>query len=121
MRIFNNRVNVVVKDQRGATTWYYVFHDLDATKEWNYKHVIGLIKRGNNKRTRDYAKALVIAHSQIVCEYGVQMMCLRRKLPLTSMTRIESKRDEFREWMFPINVSSPSFHVSGSVNTTSSA
>ena len=79
MKVFNNRVNLLVKDQRGSVTWYYVFLDLDAHTEWNYSHIKKVIKRGGNKRTQDYTKALVIAHRHIVCEFGVQIMCLKQQ------------------------------------------
>lgn len=79
MKVFNNRVNLLVKDQRGHKTWYYVFLYLDAHTEWNYTHIKKLIKMGGNKRTQDYTKALVIAHRHIVCEFGVQIMCLKQR------------------------------------------
>lgn len=93
MRVFNNRVNLLVKDQRGVTTWYYVFHDLDAESEWTYKHVVGLIKQGNNKRTKEYPIALMIAHSSIVCEFGTQIMTLKpRKPPKTMQDKLLQRR-----------------------------
>lgn len=79
MRVFNNRVNLLVKDQRGPVTWYYVFLDLDSYSEWNYRYIKSLINKGNNKRTKDYTQALLIAHRHIVCEFGVQIMCLKQQ------------------------------------------
>tara|TARA_B100000482_G_scaffold186125_1_gene163470 strand:+ start:573 stop:848 length:276 start_codon:yes stop_codon:yes gene_type:complete len=80
MRVRNNRVTLVVCDERKLAShgvkWFYVFPDLDAKNEWNVAHVKSIIRQGNNKRTKDMATALFIAHRSIVCEYGVHTMYL---------------------------------------------
>ena len=83
MRLKNNRVTLVVCDERRLSShgarWFYVFPDLDANTEWNVRHVKSIIRQGNNKRTKDITTALLIAHRSIVCEYGVHMMFLWNK------------------------------------------
>lgn len=76
MRVRNNHVTLVVHDKRRDKEWFYVFAYLDATTEWNIKHIKSIIYRGNNKRTQRRDTALLIAHRSIECEFGVHILTL---------------------------------------------
>ena len=81
MRVYNNRVTLVVCDERKiGAKWFYVFPDLDASKEWNMNYIKSIIRKGNNERTKDLYTALCVAHRSIVCEYGVQMLYMKRPM-----------------------------------------
>jgi len=77
-----NNFIVVLRDRRFTKEWYYVFSNLNADNDWNYKYFKKLIRNSiqqRRKRTSNRGIALMLAHDiqkKIKTEYGVSEVTL---------------------------------------------
>lgn len=77
-----NNFIVVLRDKRFTKEWYYVFSNLNADNDWNYKYFKKMIRNSiqqGRKRTSSRGIALMLAHDiqkKIKTEYGVNEVTL---------------------------------------------
>ena len=74
-----NNVIIVVRDQRRGNPWFYVLDNLNADTQWSKQFAKSKIRKGNLKRTKCRATALILAHNlqkKHKTEYGVWELSL---------------------------------------------
>ena len=78
-----NNLIIVVRDKRNhrkTKPVYYIFPDMNADNDWNYRVLRRRIESQNQKWTKNEGLALILAHrmdAKLKTEYGVRIMTLK--------------------------------------------